>query len=320
MPVDPPDRIAEVRVETMVGCPNEGAFLALVRSKAPPEWQIRGPGEPREGAPAPQFVVALGVDPTGEARGRLEGGGEARVIEGTQCATVAEAIAFSLVLRLQETKHQTAVAPSVPPAPAASPSAPGIPPPVAPPRLADRDRARLWFQAGAELSATWGTTPNPLGGALFVGAGATLGAFTPGLRASFVHGFVGRPDPLANASFEAYGLRVDTCPITARIWRLRVSPCVGVGIYAIALQTGADVVIDVQDPEGTADGLANPRVNILALARTQVRTVDPLLLELSLGLTANPVVEAYSLDEHAQAWEGSVLGPFVAVALGTSIE
>ena len=75
-----------------------------------------------------------------------------------------------------------------------------------------------------------------------------------------------------------------------------------------------------QDLEGTADGPANPRVNVLALARTQIRTVDPLLLELSLGLTANPVVEGYSFDDHPQAWEGSVLGPFVGVALGTSIE
>lgn len=312
MPLDPPDRVAEVRVESTAGCPSEQAFLALVEEKAPTDWEIQGPGDP--GA-HPRFVVALGVDPSGAARGVLEGGGEARVIEGASCATVAEAIAFSLVLRLREAKRPETVVPGVAPAPAPSPSAPIVPPPRGAPT-----RATPWLQSGTELSAAWGTTPNPLGGALFIGAGVTLGAFTPGLRASIVHGFVGRPEPLVNASFEAYGLRLDTCPITARIWRLRISPCLGVGVSATALQTGADVVVDIQDVDGVADRIASPRVNVLVLARTQVRTVDPLLLELSLGLTANPVVEGYSFDDHPQAWEGSVLGPFVGVALGVSIE
>lgn len=313
MPLDPPDRIAEIRVDTTAGCPGEAAFLALVAERAPPDWRIQG--SPGERAVDQRFGVTFALEPSGTARGTLEGGGEARSIEGASCTTVAEAVAFSLVLRLREAMRAPPISPKAEAAP------PPRPPPAAQPAPTPERRSFTpWFEAGTELSAAWGTAPNPLGGGLFVGAGATLGAFTPGLRATLVRGFVGRPDAFVNAGFEAYGLRFDTCPVTARVWRLRISPCLGVGISALALQTGLDVIVDIQDLDGSAPELANPRVNVLAIARTTVRTVDPLLLELSLGLTANPIVEGYSFEDHAQAWEGSVLGPFVAAAVGVSIE
>lgn len=306
--------ILALDVTTTTGCPDPVEVVAMARSKAPPGWDVVTEARDADAR------ASIRLDPPGEGRpaaGHLTGSLGSRDLEGSSCATVAEALAFAVALRLPDRLEPPRVGPPRVSPPVARPT-PIARPPAEP---IDPTRPHPLVEIGAETQFAWGLAPSHWAGGLFTGVHLRgLGLFTPGLRATFLHGFPGRPDPEANAVFERYALRLDTCPIGGDTWRLHISGCVGVGIEALALQTGESTIVEVVRGGDIAEEPAPLRMNVLAAARTDVRVVDPLRLELTLGLVLNPGVEGFSFDEHGQAFESAPLAPFVGLGLGVSIE
>lgn len=286
----------------------------MVRAKAPPSWDVV------EAAPDADARASIRLEPSTGGRvavGHLAGSLGARDLEGASCATVAEALAFSVALRLPDHVEP----PRAEPPRGAAPQVPPVARPVPRPRPEPPARPHPLVEVGAETQFAWGLAPSPWAAGLFTGVHLRgLGLFTPGLRATFSHGFPGRPDADAVAVFERYALRLDTCPIGGDTWRLHFSGCVGVGVEALALQTGESTVVEVVHGEDVTEEPAPLRVNVLAAARTELRILDPLSLELTLGLVLNPRVEGFAFDEQGQAFESAPLAPFAGLGLGVSIE
>ncbi|MFO0619198.1 MAG: hypothetical protein U0414_41800 [Polyangiaceae bacterium] len=311
--------ILELHVAAMPGCPDPIEVVAMAQAKAPPGWTVLAHAEEADA----RAVISL--DPgagEGPSVGRLDGSLGARSLEGATCATVAEALTFALALRLPSGVDSPRVDPPRPqPRPAQPAPVPGTA--ARPADAPDREsRPHAVVEVGGETSFAWGLAPSPWAAGLFAGVHLRgVGAFTPGLRTTFLRGFPGRPDAEANAVFERFAVRLDTCPIGADAWRLHLSGCVGVGIEALSLQTGESTVVEVVSrDDSVTDSPATVRVNVLAALRTQVRAVDPLLLEVTTGIVLNPAVEGFAFDDRGQAFESSGLAPFVGVALGVSIE
>lgn len=307
--------ILELHVTTTTGCPDPIEVVAMAQGKAPADWNIVMASADADA----RASIDLAPPRDGAAaHGHLDGTFGARDLDGSTCATVAEALAFSLALRLP--RHVDAPTPpaDTPPRPTRRPDPPRASPVVP---LEDPAHPHALVEMGMETQFAWGLAPSPWAGGVLAGVHLRgMGLFTPGLRTTLLHGFPGRPDPEANAVFERWAVRLDTCPIGADTSRLHVAGCVGVGIEALALATGESTAVEVITRDEVTDRPATFRVNVLAAARIDVRVADPFRLELTAGLVLNPGVEGFAFDEHGQSFESAGLAPFLAIAPTVSIE
>ncbi len=265
-----------------LGCPDAAAFDAEVgkRVAAPQTGRADGADDPR------RFSVHIekrdgGFE--GELTVAHEGSVGTRQVRGADCAAVVRSLAVFVALALAERSEP--VPPESTPRPELPPSEPPPPEPRAastPPRLAPAHRGEprapsgFWrFEAamqaqytragadafGARVSAEWSRhfASSPI---------------VPALRLSWGFSTFGRPVDAGEIHARLRTARAEMCGGTIR-WRTHSSLCAAVELGQLAVSSSGLPRTGRAESSWSAAGL---------VARTRILLIDPVGVELALGL------------------------------------
>ncbi len=275
-------RPVRLRYQAPAGCPDEAAFWATVRQRAP--------GARRAGADEQAPSYGVSIQRRGDLSvGRLEVEGASgrslvREIQGESCEDAAVALAFVTALALEEDRAPAAPASAAPasassapgapapaspaPAPASSaPGAPASPAPVAPAASSGLAASAVApatggpTAEGGRAGASWssGVVGAVAAGAVGTGAvgpGLALGAevaleatwsssLAPSVRLSGLYAASSADAGPGSASFQLRAVRLGGCPVSVAAGPVRIAPCASYELGSLRAQgQGVDEPVD----------------------------------------------------------------------------
>lgn len=274
-----------------------------------------------DGEPAVSLRITLRADPQGSASGELEvrtkqGDSSARVVTGSSCEAVVEALALTTALSLASYELSPPVGSAARPSQTA---VTGAPAPASSrggdPEAAERSAPTAWkWEAGAQASLGRLVAPHLHAGAGLLGRARweRRGALSPSLTLSVSHARNELFESSRHAGMSLTGVSVSGCPGSLRLGAaLRLEACL-CGSAGSLRASGKDL------PE--AASVSRSWWGVGALARVSVSPWSGLSLEVEGGALV-PLVERRFVVEPSGRSLGSTpeVAPFVTAGLAHAL-
>jgi hypothetical protein len=297
-------------------CPDQDAFLARLRERAP----LARPASSAERARVVEITIEAGAP---GSRGTLritdlDGRHAAREVTAVDCADVVQALALIAAIAL-DPKAGAKAAPdapaSRPPSPGVAGVAPGPPPPAR--HRGDEDATMpapppgtpVRISVGPQLAAVWAAAPQALAGIRLFGEVAAPGdgVLRPSARVSVMRTLATADGASPTAArFQLTTARMDGCLVG---WPglVRVSPCAL--FEAGVLDATGEQVRDRRT-------FSAPWLTLGALLRVQTVVGDILVLELEGGVDARLTSYRFYLEPDATLYELPRVGATLAAGVG----